>query len=441
MQAKYEKIAAQLRRDLDGGRYCDRMPSERELARLHATTIMTMRRAQSLLIDEGRLIKRQPHGTFIIRRPRRQLNISFHTTLLTPGMRDAINACFHSAFPDVDLCLLDRNHSGVDIRDCDLIGVPNLSPLTYQDIAVPFKIESSLHAYFEPAFEVHRIGRGYYGLPVLFSPTVLMGDHAFLESVGVDGDPGCMNLSVLVGLADEARQRGFALWDRLAAQRLLRSLVFAAAARPGVLHSVPPERFEALMLQWGPLFAPALIADQPSTGGPIDGVVFSMACRQSLYHFDPGKHRMYAWPAELRHCTGVAGEFFLLNRYRSNRDLAVRAAWLFLAPEIQSVLGVNGVGVPVLKSAAMDCLGKTPWRDDLFLSEATQICPNSAREHDFLHRLTSIADRLFEGRLDAMTISRLIEDEIQYARNRHRLRKAFMARHAVPVGNLAFEFG
>ncbi|MFN2352635.1 MAG: hypothetical protein ABR497_11890, partial [Kiritimatiellia bacterium] len=80
-------------------------------------------------------------------------------------------------------------------------------------------------------------------------------------------------------------------------------------------------------------------------------------------------------------------------------DLARRVVRHFLSPEIQSILGRNGVGLPVLKSAANDCLGSTPWRDDLFITQVKNICANSAREYDFLHRLLLMSGRLTGGDL------------------------------------------
>ncbi|MCA1810249.1 MAG: hypothetical protein LC725_12510 [Lentisphaerae bacterium] len=78
-----------------------------------------------------------------------------------------------------------------------------------------------------------------------------------------------------------------------------------------------------------------------------------------------------------------------------------------------------------MKSAANDCLGSTPWRDDLFITQVKNICANSAREYDFLHRLLLMSGRLTGGDLTLAAFLRWISDEVELARRREKLRRSF----------------
>ncbi|MCA1810250.1 MAG: GntR family transcriptional regulator [Lentisphaerae bacterium] len=193
MYAKYQTIAVRLQHDIDANVYVDRLPSERALARKYGTTITTLRRAQSLLVDQGLLVKRQPQGTFITSPERHLIRVSMLTSMLSAEVRRLMLAEFKSALPDLDLQLHLRSDSNVAVCECDLVGIGHLSPIPCQDLAVPFNRadleDLPFTAYFEQAFNVYRQDDLYYALPVLFSPAMLLGNSNLLKSAGLGEEP------------------------------------------------------------------------------------------------------------------------------------------------------------------------------------------------------------------------------------------------------------
>ncbi len=437
MYSKYQAIAARLQRDIDANVYVDRLPSERALTRKYGTTITTLRRAQSVLVDKGLLVKRQPQGTFITRPERRVIRVSMLTSLLSEAARQEMLDNFSGAFPDVDIQFHLRSDRQVAVSECDLVGIGHLAPVSCQELAVPFRrldLEGlPFDAYFEPAFDVYRLDDLQYALPVLFSPILLLGNSDLLRVAGLGEEPDCLNLRVMLKVARFARERGVALWSQSTVVRLVRSLVFAAAVETGVVHSIDPERLLPALKAWAPLLSGDLVAEADDGLWESKRILFRWCARQSLYMHDPGRNRLLFIPIEMRSATGVGGEFLLVNRRSGQQGLARRVALHFLSPAIQSILGRNGVGLPVLKSAATDCLGSTPWRDDLFIIGVKNICANSAREHDFLHRLMLKSKSLTSGELSAAFFGRWLGDEIELAGSLDESRKSFLCNAAADI--------
>lgn len=442
MRAKYEEIAERLRRDIDAGIHTNRLPSERDLAKTLGTTNNTLRKAQNLLIAEGRLIKRQPQGTFITEFKPPKINVSFLLPLFTSEVLADMLQRFRDQFPDVDLEFHSRSSGTASPGECDLIGVPSVSPIPHQTMAVPFSADAigqlPLKNYFEPAFEIHRDQGLYYGLPILFSPLVMLGDRESWDSAGFDSDPYGLNHAALTAMAKVARKSGKNLWPKHTAKRITRAVVFAAADGKPVLRDVDPDRCADSLRTWAPLLDPALIdgGDDAETGTDC---LLTMSGRQGMRRFDPSKWRMFAWPVELRSRTMAVGEFLFLNRAGGNENLAARVALHFLSPEIQAIISDNGIGLPVLKSAAVDRVGTTPWRDDVFLGEVRNICANSASEYDFLHRLDALTEAWIDENIDFEAFIDAINGEIDLARRRHDLRRTFMTASAADDEELIAE--
>lgn len=441
MYSKYQMIASRLERDIASGVYIDRLPSERALTRKYGTTITTLRRAQSVLVDKGLLVKRQPQGTFITRPERHLIRVSLLTSLLSEGVFEQVAENFAGAFPELDIQFHLRSDRHVAVSECDVVGIGHLAPVSCQELAVPFRrvdLEGlAADAYFEPAFDVYRVDDFYYALPVLFSPTLLLGNKNLLAAAGLGDDPCCLDLRVMLGMGRFARERGLALWSRSTVVRLLRSLVFAAAGESGVVHSLDSKRLHSALKGWGPLLSGEVVADGDDGLWQQERILFRWCARQSLYMHDPARDRLLLIPAEMRSAAGVVGEFLLVNRRSPHQELARRVALHFLSPAVQSILGGNGVGLPVLKSAATDCLGATLWRDDLFIIQVKNICANSAREHDFLHRLMRKSGDLASGDLSIASFCCWLDDEIELAGSLEESRQFFLRSAPAGVGGAA----
>lgn len=446
MKSKFDTIADQLRNEIGKRAYSDRLPSERALAKIFKTTPVTIRRAQQQLIDEGLLVKMQPQGTFIKEKGRILIRVSLLLPLYSEQVLRELQDHFCNAFPDIDLEFHPRGETRVKASECDLIGVASLSPVAYQEVAVPFDGQSvaglNLNNYFTQAFDIHRIGNLYYGLPILFSPLVLMGNRRILEANGINLDPYSLDLKALLAMAELAAKLGIALWDRDTVTRLMRSLVFSAADGSRRLRKVDKKAFLETFSSMKPLFAAGLVTGEIAYEKRLmqqGKTLLEWSCRQGLRYdrYNTAQAALYAWPFELRHCAGVAGEFLLLNRKSPHRNLAERVAFHFISPGVQSIIGKHAIGLPTLKAAAADSIDTRVWRDDIFLTEAKNICANSAREQDFIHRLDALTGELLDANITPETFCNLIEREIDYAGRRHGMRDRFMSRNQAPEAELA----
>ncbi|MFA7158028.1 MAG: GntR family transcriptional regulator [Kiritimatiellia bacterium] len=446
MKSKFDNIASQLRDEIGKRAYSDRLPSERALAKIFKTTPVTIRRAQQLLIDEGLLVKMQPQGTFVQEKQRILIRVSLLLPLYSKAVLRELQGHFYQAFPDIELEFHPRGENRVKASDCDLIGVASLSPVAYQEVAVPFDNKNfaalSLDGYFTQAFDIHRTGNLYYGLPILFSPLALMGNRRLLESGGFSLDPYALDTPMLISMAGLARKQGMAFWDRDTATRFMRSLVFSAADDSRSLRSVDIKVFRDLFTRIKPLYASGMAAPETTLEKRLmqqGKALLEWSCRQGLLfnRYDPRQAVLYAWPRELRHCTGAAGEFLMLNRQSPHRALAERVALHFLSPGVQAIIGTHAIGLPVLKAAAADSIDTRLWRDDIFLTETKNICANSARDQDFIHRLDALTCELLDANINPETFCSLVEREIDYAGRRHSMRDHFMSRNQAPEDELA----
>lgn len=429
MKSKFETIAATLREDIQSGRYTERLPSERDLAEQFDTTPVTIRKAQDVLIAESLLVKVPPVGTFVKKRKRIEMRVSTLLPMLTASVKDAMKASFREAFPDVDLTFHNRTQDPAEMADCDLMGIASLSAVPYQGFAIPFPAplieELPMEQYYRAAFDIHRLGNLVYGLPVLFSPALLIMRRGDADSCGITEAPSGLDLQGLVRLAEQARRQHRPLWNQQTVFRLLTSLIFSSGQDSKALADVDTERLSRNLKMFWPLLDSQLLAEGKQTFLSGD-VMLEWTCRQALNQFDMNEMLLLNWPEEFRHEIGIAGEFLLLNSRTQHPDTAARVALHFLSPEIQQILGQHRLGLPVLKSAALDSMESDTYRDDLFFTSVRHVCTNSASEHDFYHRLKMFLQDLQQDGLGMDEFLRLLTYEIEVARKRQRTQRHFL---------------
>lgn len=139
-----------------------------------------------------------------------------------------------------------------------------------------------------------------------------------------------------------------------------------------------PDWCEARLRDWMPLFVPELVSRE-FTNHPHRGTLLSLAPADSrCIAFDPARTvSMAGRVTAIRHASvGGRSSCCSITATASASDSPGVTAQL-LSPSIQSLMGRNGIGLLVLKAAALDCTwALIPWNDELFLETAEHIsCP------------------------------------------------------------------
>lgn len=421
MKSKYGNIANQLRKDIKDKIYTERLPSEKKLATRFNTTQITVRKALDILVAEGVLVKRPPLGTFIEQKEKPKAQISMLLPLFRNKEVENISSLIKGRIPELELRVESSNSREFHYSDFDLLRSGNLSTVSYNDFAAPFPGEMinkfKFELYFEKAFDIHRINRFYYAIPYLFSPMLISVDQSVLESTGHSQNPYSLNFDSLLNMIGYAKKENKYLLDYILAQMFMKSLVFSAGDESNLLANVDIKKLNDLIEKSFPIFENNLVHNNNNDLVFTD-TIFHYCCRQGMRNFDSEKNILMVFPEEIRKKGGAAGEFFILNGRSKNMETAIAVAEQFLSPEIQGMIGRERIGIPVLKSAAVESIDSHTYRDDLFFNEIRNICANSAVEHDFIHRLHAFVDDIIAGKMDKKEFIHCLEYEINMARRK-----------------------
>lgn len=427
MESKYESIAARLRQDVENAVYSDKMPSERALAERFKTTTVTIRRAQDILIEEGLLRKVRPLGTFVIPKKRPTIRVVLLNPMFPKDVEDAIRRSFSNRFPNLKVELHSSANALERIDEFDLLRSSSVAAFPHDEVAVPFPndvLRRFLNdQYIIKSFDAHRIGDTHYGLPVLVSPVLLLANLNYVSDEKTVANPWDVNADILLTMAEEARKQRLFLWSSLTAHYVARSLVFSAGSDARCLCDVDVDALRGLLKRYWPLFASDLVSPDRDAFKK-DRAVLTEVCRQGMYMYDPKSTRLLAWPNDLK--VNLGGEYLLINKRCPNPEQAAEVAAHCLSPEIQSLIGHNRVGLPVLKSAAFDSINSKSYRDDLFFNEIQRAYVTDVDARDFHHRLRLFVDEALAGELAFDTLMERLEYEINMTRKRGDTQRQFM---------------
>lgn len=419
MKSKYDIIATRLKEDIEKGVYSEKMPSERDLAEIFNSTTVTVRRAQDILIEAGLLRKVQPLGTFVVPQFRPKITVSLSVSeFFLPAVKE-IKKSMIKCFPEVDIDIQHAVYAPEKLVEFDLVRVAGVSPMRYNDFARPFseslikKFENE--QYYQKAFEVHRDGDFYYGVPLFVSPVLLIANRSLLKDPGSVPAPYKLDLEVLSEMAKMAKKKKIFLWSTITVYYLLRSIVFCSTDESNLIRNVDIEKLRSLMTRFWPLFSPELISPDNESFHEND-TILNFACRQGMYAHDLEKTALLGWPVELSEKINLAGEFLFLNNRCASPETAGKVAAHFLSPEVQNIIGKYRLGIPVLKSAAFDSIDSRLYRDDLFFNEIKNVYINDNSVYDFSHRLHCFLRDILSGDMDFDKFIDHLEHEIAMAK-------------------------
>ncbi|MHC4873350.1 MAG: GntR family transcriptional regulator [Planctomycetota bacterium] len=419
MQSKYITIADKIRSNIEEEVYVEKLPSEKKLAIEFETTEMTIRKSLALLVDEGLLVKKPPIGTFIQKVETPDIKISLNTGFFGKGITDQFSKAIEKEFPGVNFTFVKNNHDLGECSSLDLIRNSSKSYFQYGLFSSPYPAEVMAEVndekYYTVAFDVHRLNESYYGIPIMFSPMCLISEKDFLSSNGFSLDPYSFNIKELIRLKDAAVKNKRKFWFTPAPRIMARSLVYTAGDESNTLASVNLKILKELLKDFWPLLDADIVEDDIREIADSD-VVLHLNGRHIMPLLDEDKAAVFAYPEELRGKTASAGEYLFLSNSTEYQDTAVEVAEYFLSPEIQGIISKEKMGIPVLKSAAIDSIDSHKYRDDVFFNEVKNLYPNNAVEYDSHQRIYSFVNDVIDGKLDFDGLMSCLEYEIEMAK-------------------------
>lgn len=122
-QTAYQRLAQDLRRQIAAGAQApgSRLPIETELAEIHGVSRITVRRALQLLEEEGLILRRPRHGTFVSSQPQRLVPVSIDYT-----------GSLQLHAPDAERTLLTCRQETAGAA-ADLLKLPGNAPVVYSE--------------------------------------------------------------------------------------------------------------------------------------------------------------------------------------------------------------------------------------------------------------------------------------------------------------------
>ncbi len=420
--SKFQLIAKQIQAKIDQGEYADRLPSEQELIQIFATTNNTIRKALDLL-HRKELIRKVPYvGTFVNRPERKRIRIAWPDGSFPEPVNQLFKDKARGYFNEFELEFIAPD------ADCssdqfDLLRITSSTEISYSSCAVPLPLEVIRQYrnsnYFSLPFDVHRINNFYHALPMLFSPSLAVLNQTLLKKFNPNFGSYDLNWEMLPQIGAYAKREGRKLWSLYVATGMLRNLIFLSGDSSGRLEGLDLERLRLNIAKIWPLFSPDLVAPENRRADNL----IDWTCRQILAREPLSPElRLAAFPSEQpggQSLSRIAGEFLLCSSSSTVQAEAIRVAQYFLSTEIQELIGKYKIGLPVLKSAALDSIDSSLYRDDLFLNESRHGLANNAAEQEFLLRLNSFSQSIYRGEMSQEELMSLLEYEITMARRKN----------------------
>ncbi|MHC4872250.1 MAG: GntR family transcriptional regulator [Planctomycetota bacterium] len=420
MRSKYKTIAEDIRQNVKKGIYARRLPSEKKLASEFKTTQMTIRKALSVLTSDGFLVTRPSIGTFVAENVKAKFRMAFLEGMYDDETIKQFSDSLENRFPAVGVEFANTRRLLDTDSFYDIIRAANLCNTPYSDFAARYPDETidKLYTdqYYKAAFDIHRVNDFFFGIPILFSPIVCAADKTMLQQAGVDLDPYSLDFNALFKLKDAAVKNKRYLWDMRILHSLMFSILFSAGDDSERLANIDINKLKNLLDNFKPLLDDKLILPQEAEY-KYDQSVLHFCCRQAVYMFDTEKTAIMAIPEEIRKRTQPAGEFLLINRDCENPVRAAKVAAHFLSPEIQNIIGQKKIGIPVLKSAALESMDSSTFRDDVFFNEVENVCTSSGSELRFLLRFHLFIDDMIAGKMSYQEFLFFLDYEIKMAKN------------------------
>jgi DNA-binding transcriptional regulator YhcF (GntR family) len=374
---KSENIERDILESIYSGRYADKLPSEKDLAKAYNTTPVTMAKILNRLKDKKVVNRIGGKGTFVNSKAL-QRKVKMHLGFV-PEMLSEIKLELERQFPQITFEFQDRKERSLDklADEMDIVFMTSYFPDFYGKYFAPLPedlLEDALNEekYYSEFFLPHSHEHLFYGVPYCASPCLLGVNKDLLGKYFDAGS--CLSLDELFELNEKLKEEDVALFDvRFLTKGMVLDLIFSRIQEGELdrrnLKNVPSEAVIKGVNLLKELFEDSIKKRKEFNKG---GAVFSKVCRQSLMsrfsNLDFSWDIMTASFGDLR-LSVIASESLLVSAKASNQERLFEICRAFLSPGIQNIICKYKYGIPVLKSAALKSMDSNRFRDDFFFNE------------------------------------------------------------------------
>jgi DNA-binding transcriptional regulator YhcF (GntR family) len=409
MLNKFEDIAGKLKADIQSGKYSTKIPSEQTLAQAYKTTHVTAAKALNLLRGDNVIIREQGKGSFV--NPDfikgKELILDFHSNDVYLKALSALK----TSHPALRVSKGNGLTKAERLIKNDLTIQVSKFPGSYEKYFSPLSSKfvreaSKSQKYYAAAFTIHQGDSLYYGLPFIFSPFVLIYNKTLLRKLGYDSIPANLCYADLVKYESELKkEKKFLFSCEKFRFSTVMSYIFPAS-HSHEENSETPVTTDAATISNGLKKMESVFRSGISSG--IDfksgNALFSYTCRQGIWNFQ--KHEVgFEWdlcplPEGVGGFRTLASESVFVSANSTGKDFLHELAEYFLSSEMQTIFSKRKYGIPVLKSATIDSLESSDYRDDFFFTEIKKSCFNySFLSNNLLGSFMLMTDKYFNNQI------------------------------------------
>lgn len=374
---KSNYIEKELESLIRSGEYTDKLPSEKEIARMFDTTPVTASKALNRLQERKIITRIAGRGSYV--NPDLSKNIRLMLRYIPAHIVEEIHNELtvkfpHDKFEFIPPCDFDSDFA----KEADIFLYTSYFPSAYDTYfsALPETMINYMNDenYYGEAFNVHRHNKLFYGIPLILSPSVMVYNKTLFSHYFGAHSPNEISIDDLLRVSKKL-SKGTYLFDAgSAGKNGLFPLCFSQK------HDAIIKRINLNDFSWETINE-AISLYHRLYGGSIGGdanfskgnVVFHSTCRQ---FFCKGNAIPWNFPWDIapepfgeNRINLLSSESLFVSNEAANPRYLFSICEFFLSPAIQNIFARYRYGIPMLKSAAVQSMDSHKYRDDIFYNE------------------------------------------------------------------------
>jgi DNA-binding transcriptional regulator YhcF (GntR family) len=380
--SKSEQIEQKILNDIYAGKYTDKLPSEKDMAKYYCTTPVTAAKILNRLKDKNIVRRVAGRGTFI-NHDALQRKIRMYLPF-EKEMLEEIKLELKKLFPENVFEFI--NQRGMTFEELsektDITYMTSYFPDSYDKFFAPLP-ESTVNEllddgkFYSGAVLAHNNNWSFYGMPYCVSPCIVIYNKELLDKY-LPGSRQSITTEDLLELNSRLKKEKLALFDYNNFQKgtvldCIFSQIDEAEINRRDIKNVSWETIKKGCDLFHDIYNDSIEKNASFAKGEA---IFSRTCRQSFCkrHVDLD----FSWdvlPVSLgpTRLSVLASEALFVQSKASNKEKLFDICRAFLSQGIQSIIGKHKYGIPVLKSAALASMDSRKIRDDIYFNEMNNV--------------------------------------------------------------------